>query len=164
MTNYSPDKLKLLSIGKKRENDRFFRLLAKKDPGKLDEAFRNLHEAVFSEINCLECANCCKSLGPRITDADVRRISGFLKIRPSELTENHLRIDEDNDYVFRQMPCPFLDNENYCKIYESRPRACRDYPHTNSRRMKQILPITLKNISICPAVFEIVERMKKAEL
>lgn len=129
----------------------------------MDAAFQLIHEEVFAEVDCLECGNCCKSLGPRLTDADIRRISAMLKIKPSELTEKHLRLDEDNDYVFRHMPCPFLDAGNYCRIYENRPRACRDYPHTDRRRMQQILDITLKNTKSCPAVFEIVERIKKVK-
>jgi len=155
------DDLKLQAAQKKKENASFFRQIAGKDPGKVDEAFQQLHEEVFSEINCLDCGNCCKSLGPRITDADIRRVSAALKIKPSELTGKYLRLDEDNDYVFKSMPCPFLDADNYCKIYENRPRACRDYPHTDRRRMQQILDITLKNVETCPAVFEIVERLKK---
>jgi hypothetical protein len=152
--------LQLEAAKKKKENAAFFKQIASKDLGKVDDAFQRLHEEVFEELNCLDCGNCCKSLGPRITDADVRRISTALKIKPSEFTEKYLRLDEDNDYVFRTMPCPFLDTDNYCKIYENRPRACRDYPHTDRRRMKQILNITLKNTETCPAVFEIVERLK----
>jgi len=156
--------LKLQAAKKKKENSAFFRQLANKDSGKVDAAFHRLHEDVFQEVNCLECGNCCKSLGPRITDADIRRISSALKMKPSELTTAYLILDEDNDYVFKTMPCPFLDTDNYCKIYENRPRACRDYPHTDRRRMQQILNITVKNLETCPAVFEIVEKLKKAQL
>ncbi len=154
------DGLHLEANKKKKENLSFFRQLALKNQSKVDDEFHRLHSEVFEEVNCLDCGNCCKSLGPRITDTDVRRISSALKIKPSELTEKYLRMDEDNDFVFRQMPCPFLDKENYCKIYENRPRACRDYPHTDRRRMHQILDLTLKNASTCPAVFAIVERLK----
>ncbi len=156
--------LQPLAKKKHKENAAFFKQLAAKSPGKVDEVFQTRHEEVFSEVNCLDCGNCCKSLGPRLTDADIHRISTMLKVKPSELTEKYLQLDEDNDYVFRKMPCPFLDTDNYCKIYENRPRACRDYPHTDRRRMQQILDITLKNIETCPAVFEIVERIKKVKL
>lgn len=147
----------------KKENSQFFRQLSHKEPGRVDEAFQNLHTEVFKKIDCLDCGNCCKSLGPRLTDADIRRISVYMKIKPSELTEKYLHLDEDNDYVFRQMPCPFISEDNYCRIYDFRPRACRDYPHTDRRRMYQILDITLKNTETCPAVFEIVERLKKVK-
>jgi len=158
------DALQLQVAKKKKENSAFFRQLTGRDPGKVDDAFHRLHEEVFEEVNCLDCGNCCRSLGPRITDADIRRVSSALKIKPSELTAKYLRLDEDQDYVFRTMPCPFLGEDNYCKIYENRPRACRDYPHTDRRRMQQVLDITLKNMEICPAVFEIVERLKNVKL
>ena len=148
---------------KKKENLVFFRQIAGKDAGKVDRMFHQLHDAVFESVNCLECGNCCKSLGPRINDADIRRISKALRIKPSELSEKYFRTDEDNDFVFKQIPCPFLDSDNYCKIYEDRPRACRDYPHTDRRRMQQILNITLQNTATCPAVFEIIERLKKVK-
>jgi len=147
-----------------KENAAFFQQLALKSPGKVDAAFQSLHEDVFDEVNCLDCGNCCKSLGPRLTDADIRRITTVLKVKPSEFTSKYLRLDEDNDYVFRHMPCVFLGEDNYCKIYENRPRACRDYPHTDRRRMLQILDIAIKNTATCPAVFEIVERLKKVRL
>lgn len=163
ITKQTFDDLKSNAEKQKKDNQLFFRKLSLKDQGKVDSAFHLLHEEVFNEVNCLDCGNCCKSLGPRITDADIRRISTSLKIKPSELTQKYLKMDEDNDYVFKSMPCPFLDSENYCKIYENRPRACRDYPHTDRRRMQQILDITLKNTQTCPAVFEIVERLKKVK-
>lgn len=158
------DALQLQAAKKKKENSTFFRQLSGRDPGKVDDAFHRLHEDVFEEVNCLDCGNCCRSLGPRITDADIRRVSSALKIKPSELTVKYLRLDEDQDYVFRTMPCPFLGENNYCKIYENRPRACREYPHTDRRRMQQVLSITLKNMETCPAVFEIVERLKNVKL
>jgi Fe-S-cluster containining protein len=156
------DELPLLASKKKKEHSAFFKQIAGKNQNKIDEAFHLLHDQVFDEIDCLDCGNCCKSLGPRITDADVRRISTALKIKPSELTIKYLRLDEDGDYIFKQMPCPFLNNDNLCQIYENRPRACREYPHTDRRRMHQILDVTLKNASTCPAVFEIIERLKSS--
>lgn len=86
-----------------------------------------------------------------------------MRIRPSVLVDKYLLLDEDDDYVFREMPCPFIDDENYCSIYADRPRACKEYPHTDRRRMRQMLDITLKNIPVCPVVFEIVEELKGME-
>lgn len=126
----------------------------------LDALFYAAHESVFNQINCLECANCCKSLGPRITNKDIERLSKYLGIKPSIFTEKYLLIDEDNDYVFKTMPCPFLMPDNFCSVYEQRPKACREYPHTNQRKMSQLLNICFKNSTICPAVFEIFEIIK----
>ena len=145
------------------ENKKFFRVLANKEISRLDKAFHTLHEQIFAETDCLECGNCCRTLGPRLTNADIRRMAQALRIRPSVLVDKYLLLDEDDDYVFRDMPCPFIDDENYCSIYADRPRACKEYPHTDRRRMRQMLDITLKNIPVCPVVFEIVEELKGME-
>jgi Fe-S-cluster containining protein len=82
-------------------------------------------------------------------------------MKPGELIEKYLRIDEDNDYVLKSSPCPFLGPDNYCSVYNSRPKACREYPHTNRKKMTKVLELTYRNTLVCPAVLEIVERMKK---
>ena len=73
----------------------------------------------------------------------------------------YLRIDEDQDYVLKSVPCTFLDTKNHCMIYEVRPKACREFPHTDRKKFQQIADLTLKNVAICPAAFNIVEAMKK---
>jgi len=138
--------------------------LKKKKPKNLDNIVHALHEEVFSEINCLQCANCCKTLGPRITDHDIARLAKHLKLKPGKFIESYLRLDEDNDYVFKEMPCPFLMPDNYCMVYEHRPKACREYPHTDRKRFYQALDITLKNTATCPAVFEIMEQLKQIDI
>jgi Fe-S-cluster containining protein len=72
--------------------------------------------------------------------------------------------DEDGDYVFKSSPCPFLASDNACSIYEFRPKACREYPHTNRPQMKQILDLTFKNATVCPAVKEILKRIDSTEV
>jgi len=136
-----------------------FNKLKKKKPKNLDDVVHALHEDVFKEIDCLACANCCKTLGPRITDNDIARLAKHLKQKPGKFIENYLKIDEDGDNVFKEMPCPFLMPDNYCMVYEVRPKACREYPHTDRKRFYQALDITLKNRETCPAVFEIAERL-----
>jgi Fe-S-cluster containining protein len=142
-------------------NRKLFARLKKNTPNDLDVVVKDLHEEVFLNINCLDCTNCCKSISPMITDKDIDRIARFLKLRPSVFTERYLHIDDEGDYVFNTSPCPFLDSDNYCKIYVVRPKACAEYPHTDRKRFVQILGITLKNTFICPAVYEVVERLKE---
>ena len=109
----------------------------------------------------LQCANCCKTTGPLFTDNDISRISRHLRMKPAAFMQAYLRVDEDGDHVLKELPCPFLGADNYCGIYEVRPRACREYPHTDRKRFYQIHAITMKNMAICPAAFRIVEDMKK---
>ncbi|RUA31767.1 MAG: YkgJ family cysteine cluster protein [Bacteroidetes bacterium] len=154
------DNLDLLAKTAEPSTKKLFRTLKKRKPKNLDKVVREAHEEVFDEIDCLECANCCKTLGPRITDVDIARLSKHLRMKPGKLIEQYFKIDEDGDYVFQSMPCPFLMPDNYCMVYESRPIACREYPHTDRKRFYQLLDITQKNVAVCPAVYEIVEQIK----
>lgn len=143
------------------ENKKYLQSLKRKDARSVDDEFHTLHETVFEEINCLECANCCKTTSPIFYQTDIERVAKSLRMKPGEFIDTYLRIDEDNDYVLKSSPCPFLDNDNYCKVYDSRPKACREYPHTDRKKMVQITDLTYKNTLVCPAVLEMVERLKK---
>lgn len=149
------------AAGSKEANTRFLQRLKKNPPGNLDQKFHEHHDEVFGQINCLECANCCKTTGPLFTQKDIERLAAHFRMKPSAFLSTYLHLDEDGDYVLNVLPCPFLGSDNYCSVYEQRPNACREYPHTNQRKMHTILRETLNNSMICPAVFEILERMKK---
>jgi hypothetical protein len=82
-------------------------------------------------------------------------------MKPGDFIDKYLRVDEDKDLVLKSSPCAFLGSDNYCAIYESRPKACREYPHTDRKKMVQIMDLTHKNTLVCPAVLEMVERLKK---
>lgn len=137
-----------------------FAKLKKKKPKDLDDTVHQMHYALFEKADCLECANCCKGLGPVILDKDIERMAKHLKMKPLDFIDTYLRVDEDNDYVFKEMPCPFLMPDNYCMVYESRPKACREYPHTDRKRFYQILNLTLKNTYTCPVVYKVAEELK----
>ena len=143
------------------ENKKYFEKLKKKTPKNLDYIMQELHEAEFKKTDCLSCANCCKTTGPLFTMADIERISKHLKLKPQQFIDRYLRIDEDKDYVLQSVPCTFLDNENACVIYDVRPKACREFPHTDRKKFQQITNLTLLNVAICPAAYNIVEQIKK---
>jgi Fe-S-cluster containining protein len=146
---------------KHKENKKFFAKLKKKSPKHLDVLMQELHHEEFERTDCLDCANCCKTTGPLFTNKDVERISKHFKMKPQQFIDTYLKIDEENDYVLQQVPCTFLDNDNKCLIYDVRPKACAEFPHTDRRKFQQISNLTLKNVAICPAAFNIVEEMKK---
>lgn len=143
------------------ENKRFFTKLKKRPPKDLDTTMQALHELEFERTDCLSCANCCKTTGPLFTNTDVERIAKYFRWRPSRFIEQYLRVDEENDYVLKEVPCAFLGADNHCSIYDVRPKACREFPHTDRRKFQQIGDLTLKNVAICPAAFNIVEAMKE---
>lgn len=138
----------------------FLAKLKRENPRAVDEAFHEAHEEVFAETDCLACANCCKTTSPIFYQTDVARASEALRIKPGQFVETYLRVDEDRDMVLKSAPCPFLMDDNRCRIYEARPKACREYPHTDRKKMIQILDLTYKNTMVCPAVLKMVERVK----
>ncbi|MFK7936576.1 MAG: YkgJ family cysteine cluster protein [Saprospiraceae bacterium] len=149
-----------LAKREKKSTKKFFNKVAQRKPKELDAVVENLHEEVFEKIVCLECANCCKTTSPIFRDRDIERLAKHLRIRPAQLVDQYLHLDSEGDYVLNIAPCPFLGADNYCSVYEARPKACREYPHTDRKNFHQILNLTLKNTTICPAAFTVVQRLK----
>ncbi|MBU1536172.1 YkgJ family cysteine cluster protein [Myxococcota bacterium] len=125
----------------------------------MDTLVHSWHDDLFEKGDCLECGNCCRTLGPRILPRDVGRLADFLGVSTDEVTRQYLRIDKDGDLVFSSMPCPFLEEDNHCSVYDARPRACREYPHMDQKKIHKHLNLALKNRLTCPVVYEIFIRL-----
>lgn len=147
-------------IKKKKEHRKFFAKLKNVNSKKLDQNIHPIHDEVFTCTDCLQCANCCKTTSPIFSDRDISKIAKYLRIKPSVLTDKYLTLDEDKEYVLKRTPCSFLGDDNRCSIYDVRPKACREYPHTDRVKQSQILDITKRNVEVCPAVFEIIDKLK----
>lgn len=155
------EKFKIKSSNARPAIKSVFTKLRKTPQRELDDTVHELHDEAFSNIDCLKCANCCKTTSPIFYQKDIERIAKHLRLKPGDVIEKYLHMDEDKDYVLNTAPCPFLDGENYCTIYESRPTACREYPHTNRKKVYQLLDLTARNALVCPAVFYIFEKLEK---
>lgn len=143
-------------------NKAFLNQLKRKKPKTLDEDFETAHDKVFEKLDCLTCANCCKTTSPIFREKDIQVLAKRFKIKVATFIEQYLFMDTDGFYALRSAPCPFLDDENYCTVYEDRPLACREYPHTNRKRMYQVLDLTYLNTLVCPATLKIVEQLREA--
>ena len=150
-----------LALQKQKEHRKFLATLKKKAPKNLDKIVQEVHTEVFREIDCTKCANCCKILGPLFTESDISRIAKHFHMRLPVFEDMYLRVDEDNDKVFKSMPCPFLGEDNLCFIYDVRPKACREFPHTDRKKIYQINHLTIQNTLICPAVYLFVEKLQE---
>jgi Fe-S-cluster containining protein len=131
---------------------------------KLDLLADEVHEEVFAELDCLDCAGCCTNIPPMLTRADISRISRHLGMNTATFQDEYLRMDEDGDWVMNSTPCPFLQEDHKCLIYEDRPKACRQYPHTDGQEFSQHFKLHKVNARHCPAVFHIIERLDKVLL
>jgi len=143
------------------ESKKYFAKLKKRTPKNLDLVMQELHNKEFDKTDCLTCGNCCKTTSPIFTEKDIQRISKHLKMKVHLFINQYLDRDADDFYVLKTAPCSFLDLEdNTCSIYDVRPKACGEYPHTNRRKFIQITDLTLKNTEICPATYNIIESLK----
>ncbi len=121
--------------------------------------------AVWQEVNCLACANCCKTMSPQFTTADVKRIASFLRLSPKSFKEKWLYQTKENTWLNNSRPCQFLDGAtNKCSIYAVRPADCAGFPYFDSIQVMDYLPTYKQNIDFCPATFKLVEKiMERAE-
>lgn len=138
----------------------YARFLRRNDRREAIRRLPDLHEEAFENVDCLSCANCCRNYSPRFKTPDIKRISKVLRMKEGAFIENHLRLDEDGDYVVKSTPCPFLGSDNRCSIYEDRPSDCRRFPYTDEDVLLKRPAITLKNATFCPAVHYVLERLK----
>src|SRR3954469_6812578 len=133
--------------------------LQKADKNKVLKQLPRLHEEAFEQIDCLQCANCCKNYSPRFKTPDIKRISRLQNMKEGEFIETYLTIDEDGDYVAKSKPCPFLGADNACSIYEDRPSDCARFPYTDEDVIIKRQQLTLKNSTFCPIVYHVLERL-----
>jgi hypothetical protein len=149
------------AIIEKNSNRSFLTFLRSKEKSVVIYELKNHHQNVFSQTNCLSCANCCKTTPALLTKEDINRISRFLRIGASQFQKQYVIQDINNEYVFHSVPCVFLQNDNTCKVYEVRPQACRRFPHTDEDDYIYHTKMNLENTIICPAAYKILEELKK---
>lgn len=147
---------------KSREKQKEFKkFLDRADRNKVLNQLPALHEEAFQNINCLDCAACCKNYSPRFKTPDLKRISKHLGLRESQFIDQYLRVDEEGDFVVKSSPCPFLGSDNKCSVYDVRPSDCSRFPYTDEDVIIRRKALTLKNASFCPATFYVLERLSQ---
>lgn len=149
------------SAARQKAYKRWFR---QSDKNTVLELLPRLHEEAFEKVDCLQCAACCKNYSPRFKTPDIKRISRHLKMRESEFIDKYLLVDEDGDFVANHKPCPFLKQDNSCRIYEQRPSDCRRFPYTNEDVFIKRPLLTLKNSTFCPIAWYVLEKLQGGKI
>ncbi|MEI9944548.1 MAG: YkgJ family cysteine cluster protein [Chitinophagaceae bacterium] len=120
-----------------------------------------IEQEVWKEVDCLACANCCKTMTPTFTPADIKRIANHLGQTPQVFKDKWLKKEKkkDGDWINKVEPCQFLNlKDNKCSIYEVRPADCAGFPHL-PKKMGGYAHVHKQNIEFCPATFKMVEKM-----
>lgn len=84
-------------------------------------------------FSCTQCGNCCRNGGEYayvyLSDGEIEAIAEHIGMPVNAFLETYC--DRDGDWVTLSMDepaCPFLDEENRCRIYPVRPVQCRTWP------------------------------------
>lgn len=142
---------------------RFLTRLEKNPPAQLDKMTAAVEKEVWQEIDCLTCANCCKTMTPTYTPKDIKRISAHFNMTAQEFKDKWLKKERSTgDWMNKSTPCQFLDlKTNMCNIYSIRPADCAGFPHLPKRKMVDYMHIHKQNVEYCPATYRMVEKMKE---
>lgn len=148
-------------LASKRKSFRSFLNKSEKDPPRgIHAATVNINKEVWKEVDCLTCANCCKSMTPTFTKTDIKRISAHFGETPEEFSKKWLKKDSNQDMVNKKQPCQFLNlKDNKCSIYAIRPVDCAGFPHLDKKGWGDYAHMHKQNIDYCPATFKMVERL-----
>ena len=142
---------------------KFLGKIEKNPPKGLDKMAEKVDAEVWKEVDCLSCANCCKSMSPTFNAKDLKRIAAHLEMSVAEFKEKWLYFEEeDGDWMNKKQPCQFLNlTNNMCSIYEVRPDDCSGFPHLKKKKMVEYIHVHQQNIEYCPATYKMVEKFQE---
>ncbi len=140
-------------------NQKFAEFLKTKNSEKVDTVVAELSQNAAKNIDCTQCANCCKSLTVAANYQDTVKVAAAVQLEIHEFKAKYMKRNSEGATVFKQRPCPFLKN-NLCSVYESRPSTCRTYPHLEKGQFISRLGNVLSNLSVCPIAFNTFELLK----
>jgi uncharacterized protein len=151
----------LVSRNKKRLRN-FLTRVEKKGSGNLHLITLEANELSWAKTDCLDCANCCKTMSPTYTAKDMTRISRFLGMSVKDFKAKWLYKDRTGDWLNKSRPCQFLDlKTNHCNIYDVRPADCAGFPHHGTKKIKDYGHVYKQNVEFCPATYRLVEFMEE---
>jgi len=148
------------SKAKHKDVMRRMRHLSKMNKPHFDAKVHKFHEEVFSEIDCTECGLCCRNLGPVFRNTDIKHICSEIGTTERDFMDLYLIQDPDGvGYMLKELPCPFQEPDNTCRIYTCRTLSCRNFPHTESVNIQKKLVGLALDSQFCPAAFMICEKI-----
>lgn len=125
----------------------------------VDAVTKPINDEIVANIDCLACANCCKTTVTTFSNEDINKASKFLGISKKAFISKYL-ISDMGEYTTIQTPCPFLMGDNKCSIYEARPMACQSFPHTQRKSFMSRRQSHEHNYVVCPITYHLVKKLE----
>jgi Fe-S-cluster containining protein len=97
-------------------------------------------------------------------ERDVDKLARFLRISPARFLAEYTVEDAGEGRILRRSAgtgCVFL-NGNECQVYEARPAACVDFPHTvrGAGSIESRMWQFIDRATYCPIVYHTLEAWK----
>jgi Fe-S-cluster containining protein len=158
------DLVQIRTLGEKKrdENLRFRKHMKSRDHS--DRILRRIAEEIEGQIDCTQCANCCKVATVKLSERDVERLSRHLRVQPDRFLAEYTADSEEEGRILRRDPasgCVFLNGHD-CTVYEARPDICQRFPHlvrgtgSIASRMWELVD----RACYCPIVYNSLEAFK----
>ena len=158
------DLVQIRRLGEKKrdENLRFRRWL--KSHNFVERQFRHAAQEIHAQIDCRQCAECCRVTEVELSERDIKHLLKFLRLSRSQFMEEYTAKGEDGTLILKRTKeagCVFLDG-NDCTVYEARPGNCERFPHllrgngSVAFRMWQFVD----RATYCPIVYNWMEQVK----
>jgi len=154
--------IRRLGQQKRDENFRFRAYL--KNHRHSDRRLRRFGEEIEAQIDCTQCANCCRVSEVGITDRDIEKLAKFLGMSRAEFLRDSTQRDDEDGLILKKTEagCVFL-KDNLCTVYEARPQNCANFPHL-VRGTGSIASRTWQFVDraeYCPIVYNWIEKVKE---
>ncbi len=144
---------------------RFLTGIENNPPRRIHDKIALADAEAWTQVDCLECANCCKTMTPTWLPADIKRVATYLNLSPKDFKEKWLVKDKSGDWVNKSTPCQFLNlKNNKCSVYPYRPKDCSGFPHHRKKPVNHYIHVFKQNLEYCPATYKMVENLKEKML
>ena len=130
----------------------------------VERRLKKIAQEIEQQIDCTQCANCCRVATTKLTERDVEKIAKFLRIKPAQFLRDYTTGSEEEGLILKRddSGCIFLSG-NECTIYESRPHTCEDFPHLvrGAGSLLSRLWEMPDRATYCPIVYNSLEAFKE---
>jgi Fe-S-cluster containining protein len=154
--------IKLLGEKKRPENERFRKHMKSFDHS--DRILRRIGEGIEEQIDCLQCANCCRVATAKVTERDVERLARYLRVKAARIMADYVVKSDEEGLILqrdKKTGCVFL-NGNECTVYDARPESCQKFPHVvrgNGSILSRMWQL-IDRACYCPIVYNSLEAFK----
>ena len=96
----------------------------------VERRLKIIAQKVEDQIDCLKCANCCRTATARLVDRDNDKVAKAAGMKRDRFLKECTVMSKDEGRILRRTEagCVFL-NGNECLVYDGRPASCQDFPH-----------------------------------